>query len=94
MEIVDREWLGESHEHDSQIFRCIHIGLLCVQESAAARPSMSEVVFMLCNEISLPPPDQAAFIFRTSDKVLTNTSSSSVGVVSVNNVTISTVEGR
>ncbi|KAL1809034.1 hypothetical protein ACET3Z_026024 [Daucus carota] len=94
MEIVDREWLGESHEHDSQIFRCIHIGLLCVQESAAARPSMSEVVFMLCNEISLPPPDQAAFIFRTADKVLTNTSSSSVGVVSVNNVTISTVEGR
>lgn len=92
MEIVDHESLGGSHEYDSQICRCIHIGLLCVQESAAARPSMSEVVFMLCNETSLPPPDQAAFIFKTSDKVLAY--SSSGGVISVNDVTISTVEGR
>lgn len=94
MDIVDHESLGESHQHDSEIFRCIHIGLLCVQESAAARPSMSEVVFMLCNEINLPLPDQAAFIFRTSDGGITNTRSSSVGVTSVNDVTISTVQGR
>lgn len=43
MEIVDKA-LGESHDHDPQILRCFHIGLLCVQESATARPSMSEVV--------------------------------------------------
>lgn len=93
MEIVD-ESLGESREHDSEIFRCIHVGLLCVQESATARPSMSEVLSMLCNEISLPTPGQAAFILRTSDNGPTNTGSRSVGAISVNEVTISTVEGR
>ena len=93
MEIVDKA-LGESHDHDPQILRCFHIGLLCVQESATARPSMSEVVFMLCNEISLPPPGHAAFIFRTSDRGPTSTSSTSVGAISNNELTISTVKGR
>ena len=93
MEIVDPA-LGNTHEYDSEILRCIHIALLCVQESAAARPSMSEVVFMLCNEISLQPPGQAAFLLRTANRGLTNTSSGSVGGVSVNDYTISTVEGR
>ncbi|XP_063937950.1 G-type lectin S-receptor-like serine/threonine-protein kinase At1g11410 [Daucus carota subsp. sativus] len=93
LQIVDPS-LGTSDERDPGIHRCIHIALLCVQESATARPSMSEVVFMLSNEISLPPPDQAAFILRTSDKALTNTSSSSLGAISVNDITITTVEGR
>ncbi|KAK1364894.1 G-type lectin S-receptor-like serine/threonine-protein kinase [Heracleum sosnowskyi] len=92
MEIVDPS-LGESHEYDPEIFRCIHIGLLCVQESATARPSMSEVVFMLCNDTSLPPPGQAAFIFR-ADIGPTNTGSGSVGALSANEVTISMVLGR
>lgn len=93
MEIVDPV-LGKSHEYDTKILRCIHIALLCVQESATARPSMSEVVFMLSNEITLPPPGQAAFLLRTANKSLTNTSSGSVGAISVNDYTISTVEGR
>lgn len=93
LEIVD-ESLCESREHDSEIFRCIHIGLLCVQESATARPSMSEVLSMLCNKISLPPPGQAAFILRTADDGPKNTESRSVGAISVNEVTISAVEGR
>ncbi|KAL8146377.1 hypothetical protein AgCh_004208 [Apium graveolens] len=94
MDIVDYESFGESHEHDSQIFRCIHIALLCVQESAAARPSMLEVVYMLCNQVGLSPPEQAAFIFRTSDKGLLNKGSKSAKVNSVNDVTITTIEGR
>ncbi|KAK1364898.1 Receptor-like serine/threonine-protein kinase [Heracleum sosnowskyi] len=94
LEIVDPA-LGKSHEFDTEILRCIHIALLCVQESATARPSMSEVVFMLSNEISLRPPGQAAFLLRTANKNLTNTSSgSTVGAISVNDFTISTVEGR
>ncbi|XP_074382613.1 G-type lectin S-receptor-like serine/threonine-protein kinase RKS1 isoform X2 [Apium graveolens] len=92
MEIIDQS-LGQSHEHDTQIFRCIHIGLLCVQESATARPSMSEVVFMLCNDISLPPPGQAAFIFRAYFGP-TNTGSGTVGALSANEVTISMIHGR
>ena len=93
MEIVD-ESLGESSDHDHEMFRCIHIGLLCVQESATARPSMSEVLSMLSNQISLPAPGQVAFILRTSDDSPANMGSRSVGVISINDVTISTVEGR
>ncbi|XP_017257335.1 G-type lectin S-receptor-like serine/threonine-protein kinase RKS1 [Daucus carota subsp. sativus] len=93
LEIVD-ESLGESSDHDHEMFRCIHIGLLCVQESATARPSMSEVLSMLSNQISLPAPGQVAFILRTSDDSPANMGSRSVGVISINDVTISTVEGR
>lgn len=93
LEVVDQS-LGESRHHDPQILRCIRIGLLCVQESATARPNMSEVVFMLCNETSLPPPGQAAFIFRTSDRGPTSTSSTSIGANPSNELTISTIQGR
>ncbi|PON62141.1 Serine/threonine protein kinase [Trema orientale] len=41
---------------------CIHIGLLCVQESADDRPDMSDVVSMLSSEgANLPTPKQPAF---------------------------------
>ncbi|XP_062148664.1 G-type lectin S-receptor-like serine/threonine-protein kinase CES101 [Alnus glutinosa] len=45
-----------------QILRYIHVGLLCVQEFAADRPTMSDVISMLTNETtSLPTPKQTAF---------------------------------
>ncbi|CAL5393197.1 unnamed protein product [Camellia sinensis] len=44
------------------LLRYINIGLLCVQESAADRPTMSSVVSMLSNElVLLPSPKQPAF---------------------------------
>ncbi|KAK6229113.1 hypothetical protein SCA6_018064 [Theobroma cacao] len=48
---------------EKQILRCIHVGFLCVQESAKDRPIMSRVVSMLNSEIvDLPTPTQPAFI--------------------------------
>ncbi|PRQ28678.1 putative non-specific serine/threonine protein kinase [Rosa chinensis] len=41
--------------------RCIHIGLLCVQDDAANRPTMPEVVFMLSSETDAPQPKQPVF---------------------------------
>ncbi|XXG83200.1 hypothetical protein AAC387_Pa10g1007 [Persea americana] len=39
------------------VMKCIHIGLLCVQEDPADRPNMSSIVFMLGNETAtLPSP--------------------------------------
>ncbi|KAI4296577.1 hypothetical protein L6164_036526 [Bauhinia variegata] len=50
---------------ENQILRYIHIGLLCVQELASERPSMTTVVLMLNSEIvNLPPPGQVAFAQR------------------------------
>ncbi|WVZ87304.1 hypothetical protein U9M48_033961 [Paspalum notatum var. saurae] len=45
--------------------RCIHIGLLCVQDSPDCRPLMSEVVSMLENKtIQLPIPMQPMYFAR------------------------------
>ncbi|KAJ6925607.1 hypothetical protein NC651_010108 [Populus alba x Populus x berolinensis] len=50
--------------------RCVHIGLLCVQEDASERPAMSSVVLMLKsdNSIDLPQPQRPAiFAGRFTD---------------------------
>ncbi|XP_050288769.1 cysteine-rich receptor-like protein kinase 10 [Quercus robur] len=45
-----------------EIVRCIHIGLLCVQEDPQDRPNMSTVVALLGSEsIALPKPRHPAF---------------------------------
>lgn len=45
----------------AEALRCIHIGLLCVQERPDDRPSMSSVVLMLNGERALPNPRQPGF---------------------------------
>lgn len=47
-----------------QLLRCVQIGLLCVEENAAHRPTMSEVISMLTNEsMKLPVPTKPAFYY-------------------------------
>ncbi|GMN19060.1 hypothetical protein TIFTF001_049886 [Ficus carica] len=51
----------------SEIMRYIHIGLLCVQENEALRPTMNTVVLMLnSNSLSLPVPSQPAFYVHSN----------------------------
>ncbi|CAI9273435.1 unnamed protein product [Lactuca saligna] len=56
----------------SEVKRSIHVGLLCVQNHAQDRPTMSSVVMMLGGEGSLPPPRQPAF-FAEEDSPKLNT---------------------
>ncbi|XXG71262.1 hypothetical protein AAC387_Pa07g0555 [Persea americana] len=61
LELIDPALGG--HFHQEQVLRCIHLGLLCVQEFPKDRPSMSSVVFMLgCDLLTLPAPKHPAFI--------------------------------
>ncbi|CAL8164020.1 unnamed protein product [Prunus armeniaca] len=48
----------------TEIMRCIHIGLLCVQENVADRPTMASVILML-NSYSLTLPSQPAFYLHS-----------------------------
>ncbi|XP_057474300.1 G-type lectin S-receptor-like serine/threonine-protein kinase SD1-1 [Actinidia eriantha] len=67
---------------ESQVRRCIQVGLLCVQKLPDDRPTMSSVVFMLGNEGAvLPQPKQPGFfiernfideVIPTSDKLYTD----------------------
>ncbi|RVW86338.1 Cysteine-rich receptor-like protein kinase 26 [Vitis vinifera] len=51
----------------SEIMRCIHIGLLCVQENEADRPTMASIALMLNSySLSLPVPSHPAFFMNTS----------------------------
>ncbi|XP_071707183.1 G-type lectin S-receptor-like serine/threonine-protein kinase At4g27290 isoform X2 [Rutidosis leptorrhynchoides] len=70
----------------SEVLRSIHIGLLCVQNHAEDRPTMSSVVLMLGNDGILPQPKPPAF-FTEGD--LDPCTSSTTTTMSVNDVTMS-----
>lgn len=77
----------------SEALRSIQVGLLCVQHSPEDRPSMSSVVLMLSGEGALPEPKQPGFF--TKDNILqVESSSSAVTRASVNEVTITLIDGR
>ncbi|KAG6755929.1 hypothetical protein POTOM_039337 [Populus tomentosa] len=77
-----------------EIFRCIQIGLLCVQEVAKDRPAVSTISSMLNSEIvDLPPPKKPAFVERHSS-VDTESITQNQKINSINNVTISDLNGR
>ncbi|XP_078166612.1 receptor-like serine/threonine-protein kinase SD1-8 isoform X3 [Carex rostrata] len=69
----------------SEILRFVHVGLLCVQECADDRPTMSTVVSMLSNEgCSLPEPKKPVL----STKFIPE------GLYSANELTVTGLEGR
>ncbi|XP_021726292.1 G-type lectin S-receptor-like serine/threonine-protein kinase At1g11410 [Chenopodium quinoa] len=77
-----------------ELLICIQTGLLCVQECADDRPTMSAVVFMLNNKVELPSPNQPAFIHKGRQQDA-DPSSSSAGAYSVNELSItSMIDGR
>ncbi|GLT31674.1 hypothetical protein SLA2020_063950 [Shorea laevis] len=60
----------------NQMMICIHIGLLCVQENVAYRPTMGSIVHILNdNSTTLPVPSQPAFLLP-STIVVSDTSTS------------------
>lgn len=74
------------------MMRCINIALLCVQENAGDRPTMSEVVAMLSSEaMTLPEPKHPAFFHM---RVTTEETSPIPSAFSVNGITLSAVDGR
>lgn len=68
LELIDA-MLIESCSRD-EVMRCIHVGLLCVQDYAKDRPSMSNVVSMLMNDMRQPPPppERPGFFIERGDQ--------------------------
>ncbi|KAM4110783.1 hypothetical protein ACJW30_05G018200 [Castanea mollissima] len=51
----------------TEMLRCIKIGLLCVQENASDRPSMTSVVLMLNGNLDpIPTPTQPAYFMQSN----------------------------
>ncbi|XP_071682853.1 G-type lectin S-receptor-like serine/threonine-protein kinase B120 [Lolium perenne] len=74
------------------VLRCIHVGLLCVQDHPDDRPLMSSVIFMLENESALlPAPKQPAYFAMQNWETQGPRESMEN---SANGVSITTLEGR
>ncbi|KAL5579126.1 hypothetical protein UlMin_011568 [Ulmus minor] len=59
MNLADPKMRACSRE---EIMRCVHIGLLCVQEKVTDRPTMASVILMLSSQsLALQPPSRPAF---------------------------------
>ncbi|XP_058754080.1 cysteine-rich receptor-like protein kinase 25 [Vicia villosa] len=64
LELVDHT-IRESYTPNEAI-RCIHIGLLCVQEDPDDRPTMATIILMLdSHTVTLPVPRQPAFFLQS-----------------------------
>ncbi|CBI23406.3 unnamed protein product, partial [Vitis vinifera] len=91
LDIIDSS-LEKSYPTD-EVLRCIQIGLLCVQESAIDQPTMLTIIFMLGNNSALPFPKRPTFISKTTHKG-EDLSSSGERLLSVNNVTLTSLQPR
>ncbi|OMP04555.1 S-locus glycoprotein [Corchorus olitorius] len=78
---------------ESEVLRCIHISLLCVQQHPEARPSMSTVVVMLGSENELPLPKEPGFLLQKSP-FETDSSSANYGSSSRNEISLSLLDAR
>ncbi|KAM7465168.1 hypothetical protein LguiB_012730 [Lonicera macranthoides] len=85
----------------NEVIRCIHMGLLCVQEDLDARPSMATIVLMLNSYIvSLPLLEQPPFFFHSKTEsyapkgLESNESTSKSEPVSVDEASITEVYPR
>ncbi|KAE8728233.1 G-type lectin S-receptor-like serine/threonine-protein kinase SD1-1 [Hibiscus syriacus] len=79
---------------ESEVLRCIHVGLLCVQKPPEDRPNMSSVVLMLGSKNPLPQPKQPGFFTERNLPESESYSSIHHELASVNGVTISLLEAR
>ncbi|MBA0627035.1 hypothetical protein Godav_004589 [Gossypium davidsonii] len=78
----------------NEVVKCIHVGLLCVQEDPAKRPSITKVVLMLdSNSVSLPQPQKPAY-FLSSRNESSPPGAKGLEEVSVNEVSITEIEPR
>ncbi|GKV19867.1 hypothetical protein SLEP1_g30069 [Rubroshorea leprosula] len=64
----------------SEVLRCIHIGLLCVQQHYKDRPSMSSVVLMLGSETELVQPKEPGFLFDKKSPELESSSTNGLSL--------------
>ncbi|KAK3431967.1 hypothetical protein EUGRSUZ_E04150 [Eucalyptus grandis] len=68
LEVLDPA-IGDLYSRD-EVLRCLHIGLLCVQEDPMDRPTMATVVLMLSSySVSLASPLQPAFFLRSRTEI-------------------------
>ncbi|GAA0167739.1 transmembrane signal receptor [Lithospermum erythrorhizon] len=96
LELLDQR-LVESFDHPSQVIKCVHVGLLCVQDNQNDRPTMANTLSMLINDnVILPIPKQPMFNIngRPGKENRSSTSDEGQTLVSGNSMPTTIIEGR
>ncbi|KAK4485129.1 hypothetical protein RD792_007741 [Penstemon davidsonii] len=94
VERVVGPYFRETRDRVRDVLRCIHIGLLCVQANATYRPTMATVVLMLnSSSVTLPNPSRPAFCYQ-EPSLPQDSSSASATNPTINDVSITELEGR
>lgn len=94
MDFLDASLLVPNKELEFEVLRCIHVGLLCVQQRPEDRPTMSNVLLMLDSEHPvLAQPKQPGFY---TERTIIETDSSSTGKKpqTSNEITMTLLQGR
>ncbi|KAK9092255.1 hypothetical protein Syun_027166 [Stephania yunnanensis] len=92
LELVDHA-MGASFP-EQEVVKFIQVGILCVQENAGDRPTMSTVILMLSNDsTTIPTPEQPAFILTRNYKH-PNSWTTGTSSWSANEMSTTIVEGR
>ncbi|KAK7269918.1 hypothetical protein RIF29_22725 [Crotalaria pallida] len=73
----------------SEVLRCIHVSLLCVQRHPDDRPNMSSVLLMLGSEKEIPEPKQPGFFLEQA-----NSSTNQMQSESSNEISMTLLEAR
>jgi hypothetical protein len=90
--LLDEAVAGAGAFRGSEVLRCVQVGLLCVQERPDDRPHMAAVFLALGNPGAvLPQPRHPGFC---SDRSSASTGSEWSSTCTVNDMTVTIVEGR
>ncbi|KAK4252680.1 hypothetical protein QN277_014424 [Acacia crassicarpa] len=79
---------------NQQFLRLVQIGLLCVEESSIDRPTISEVISMITNESTILPMVKKPAFTNLDSNIHANPQRNDTENNSINNVSISTMNGR
>ncbi|KAK7401327.1 hypothetical protein VNO78_12718 [Psophocarpus tetragonolobus] len=93
LELID-DILDDSPTISSKIVRCIHVGLLCVQQNPEDRPNMLSVVLMLNGGKLVLKPNQPGFYTGKANTTEFGSASKQDEGCSVNEISISLIQAR
>lgn len=93
-ELMDPSLADSCIQH--QFLRCVHIGLLCVENCPSDRPTMDDVISMLANDVSadLPFPKRPANYYGSMSSAHDRKHNDSSQNISANGITITAMEAR
>ncbi|KDP20852.1 hypothetical protein JCGZ_21323 [Jatropha curcas] len=93
LELLDPS-VGNSFS-SSEVLRCVQVGLLCVQERAEDRPTMSSVVLMLSSETAtMPQPKTPGYCLGRNPFETDSSSGKQDESFTINQVTVTMLDAR